>query len=304
MIAKWSAAILIVAAVAAAPAVVKKTYGTPEEAVRDLIAAADPFDVAKLTEVLGSDGIDLVVTSEPARDKQQAADFATMYKQKHEIVRDPDNPSRATVVVGTEDWPGPIPIVMKKGRWSFDTKAGRQEILFRRVGRNEMDAIQICRGYVEAQHEYAMDNASRLPVPQYAQRIVSTPGLKDGLAWQNPDGTWGGPVGENIAKAIALGYTSKAEPYHGYHFKVLKGQGPSAPLGEMDYVIKGSMIGGFALAAAPAEYEVTGVKSFIVSQDGVVYERDYGKKTADWFKTVMLFDPDSKWDPVLDEGDE
>ena len=136
---------------------------------------------------------------------------------------------------------------------------------------------------------------------QYAQRIVSSPGKQDGLAWQNADGSWGGPVGEKIARAIELGYSSSAEPYHGYFFKVLTGQGPGAPLGEMDHVVKGLMIGGFGLVAAPAEYRETGVKSFIVSNDGVVYQKDLGPATLDEFKKMERFNPDASWKPALDE---
>jgi hypothetical protein len=139
-------------------------------------------------------------------------------------------------------------------------------------------------------------------VNQYAQRIISTPGKQDGLAWQNPDGSWGGPIGEEIARIIQQGYDSKATPYHGYFFKILKGQGPSAPMGKMDYVIKGAMIGGFALVAAPAEYRVTGVKTFIVSNDGVVYEKDLGPGSLEQFKKMELFDPDKTWTPVEDDA--
>ena len=186
-------------------------------------------------------------------------------------------------------------------KWSFDAKAGRQELLYRRIGSNELDAIEICHGYVEAQHEYALQPREGYDVNQYAQRIVSTPGKQDGLAWQNPDGTWGGPIGEKIARAIEQGYTSRAEPYHGYFFKILKGQGPAAPLGEMDFVVKGVMIGGFALVAAPAEYGVTGVKTFIVSHDGVVYEKDFGPATLDEFKKMERFNPDRSWKPVPED---
>jgi len=173
--------------------------------------------------------------------------------------------------------------------------------VYRRIGANELDAIEICRGYVEAQHEYAVQQRSINDVNQYAQRIVSTPGKHDGLAWKNADGTWSGPVGENIARAIEQGYTSSADPYHGYFFKILKGQGPAAPLGEMDFVVKGVMIGGFALIAAPAEYDVTGVRTFIVSHDGVVYEKDFGLKTLDEFKKMERFNPDKSWTPVQEK---
>ena len=156
----------------------------------------------------------------------------------------------------------------------------------------------ICHGYVEAQHEYALQQRSIYDVNQYAQRIISTPGKKDGLAWRNEDGTFGGPIGEKIARAIEEGYTNKSEPYHGYFFKILKGQGPAAPLGEMDFVVNGVMIGGFALVAAPAEYNITGVRTFIVSHDGVVYEKDLGPKTLDEFKKMERFNPDKSWTPV------
>jgi len=154
---------------------------------------------------------------------------------------------------------------------------------------------------VEAQEEYALQPREGYEVNQYAQRIMSTPGRQDGLAWRNPDGTWGGPIGENIARAIAQGYSTGEEPYHGYFFKILKGQGPDAPLGKMDYVLKGVMIGGFALVAAPAEYRITGVKTFIVSNDGIVYQKDFGPTTLDEFKKMELFKPDQSWTPVPEE---
>jgi hypothetical protein len=205
--------------------------------------------------------------------------------------------------VGNEDWPFPVPIVKRGSKWFFDGKAGRQELIYRRIGADELDAIQICHGYVEAQHDYALQPREGYDVNQYAQRIVSTPGKQDGLAWQNSDGTWGGPIGEKIARAIEQGYTSGSEPYHGYFFKILKGQGTAAPLGEMDFVVKGVMIGGFALVTAPAEYGVTGVKTFIVSHDGVVYENDFGPKTLDEFQKMERFNPDKSWNPVPEEDE-
>jgi DUF2950 family protein len=301
MTARWCAAILLVAAMSATATVKQKTFPTPEEAAQAFIAAAEKFDVEAMKEILGPDGVDLVVTEDTVMSKNQATAFAATAREKTQVVRDPKNAKKATLVIGKDAWPGPIPIVEKKGAWLFDTKSGREEILYRRVGQNELDAILICRGYVEAQHEYALTRPNGSKIAEYAQRIISTPGMKDGLAWRAPDGTWQGPVGEGVARVIAEGYSDKKLPYHGYYFKVLKGQGPSAPLGEMNYLIKGAMIGGFALAAAPSDYAVTGVKSFIVSQDGVVYERDFGTKTDEWFKNVQLFDPDSKWDPVLED---
>ena len=195
----------------------------------------------------------------------------------------------------------PIPIVRKNGKWLFDSKAGTREVLYRRIGRNELDAIDVCREFVAAQHAYALEKHDDARVNQYAQKILSTPGRQDGLAWKNPDGTTGGPLGDEVARAIAEGYTKKTqkpEPFHGYVFKVLKGQGPAAPLGRIDFVIEGAMIGGFALAAAPAEYRVTGVKTFIVSHDGVVYEKDLGPKTLEHFKAMERYDPDKTWAAV------
>jgi Protein of unknown function (DUF2950) len=278
---------------AAAP---PKTFASPQEAAEALVAAADKFDASALTEIFGKDEMDVVSTGEAPRDRELAAAFVTQAKEKMTVVPDPKHSNRATVVVGADEWPFPVPLVKKSGKWFFDTNAGRQEILFRRIGDNEIRAIQISEGYVEAQHEYALERHGG--VNQYAQRIVSTPGMKDGLAWKNADGTWGGPVGEEIAQVIEQGYTDKSEPFHGYFFKVLRGQGPAAPLGEMDYVIKGAMIGGFALVAAPAEYRVTGVKTFIVGSDGVVYQKDLGPNTLDLFKKMDRYNPDKTWTPV------
>ena len=274
-----------------------RTFATPQEAANALVAAAEKFDTAALEQILGPDAKDLVITAEPPRDEEIAKTFAQMAREKNSISVDPKNKTHALLLVGKESWPFAIPLIKKDGKWYFDTAAGREELLFRRIGMNEIDAIEICRGYVEAQQEYAVFKHEGSPVSQYAQKIISTEGKQDGLAWQKPDGTWDGPIGENVAKAIAKGYES-GSPYHGYFFKVLKGQGPAAPLGEMDYVVKGVMIGGFALAAAPAEYAVTGVKTFIVANDGVVYEKDLGPSTLEEFKKMERFNPDESWTPV------
>jgi hypothetical protein len=280
----------------------QQTFDTPKAAADALIAAADPLDAAALSAIFGPDGKDVISTDDPVQDRNQAAAFAAKAREKSAIVPDPKNPDRATLSIGLEDWPLPIPLVRKGGKWSFDSKAGRKEILYRRVGRNELDAIELCRTFVSAQKEYALEKRDGSPVNQYAQRNVSTPGKQDGLAWKNADGTWGGPLGERVAGAIAEGYStsSKPQPFHGYLFKVLKGQGPAAHLGQMDFVVKGVMIGGFALVAAPAEYGVTGVKTFIVSHDGAVYEKDLGQKSADLFGAMERFNPDKSWSPVKD----
>ena len=287
---------LSAAAPAAAPK--QKIFASPNAAAEAVITAAARYDVPALTEILGPDGVDLFATEDPVQDRKAAGAFARQGLAKHRVEIDPKNAGRATLFVGDEDWPSPVPLVRVKGGWRFDTKAGRQEILYRRIGGNELDAIQICRGYGEAQHEYASKKRDGARVNQYAQRVIATPGKQDGLAWRNADGTWGGPVGENIANAIAQGYSDKSKPYHGYFFKVLKGQGPAAPMGEMDFVVNGVMIGGFALVAAPADYAVTGVKTFIVSHTGVVYQKDFGEKTLEAFKTMDRFNPDKTWQVV------
>jgi hypothetical protein len=293
--------VLAAALAAAQPAAQQETFATPDQAAQALIAAAGTFDVAALTKILGPDGVDLVVTKDTVQDKHQASAFAEMAKVKTRVVKDSKNPKTATVIVGPDDWPGPIPIVERNGRWSFDIKAGRQELLYRRVGRNELDAIDVCRGYCEAQDEYASERHDGAPINQYAQRIISTPGKHDGLAWKTADGTWEGPVGEGVARVIAEGYSSKYEPFHGYYFKVLKGQGPSAPSGAIDYVVEGAMIGGFALAATPSDYGVTGVKTFIVSHTGVVYQKDLGPTSVEQFKAMKLYNPDKTWTPVPED---
>jgi hypothetical protein len=278
----------------------QKAFNTPETAAEALILAAEQYDVPALQEVLGPDGIDLVVSGDPVQDRNQSVAFAAAAREKTEVARDAEDPTVAILSVGNDAWPLAIPIVEQGGKWRFDTEAGREETLLRRIGRNELQAIEICRGFVEAQHEYALQKRDGAPVNQYAQHVISTPGKQNGLAWQAPDGTWQGPVGERIAEAIAEGYREGQSPYHGYLFKVLKGQGTAAPLGEMDFVVKGYMIGGFALVAAPAEYELTGVKTFIVSHDGVVHEKDLGPGTLEAYKEMDRYDPDPTWSPVAD----
>ena len=272
-------------------------FSTPQQAAEVLIAAAEKFDEVALLQIFGPGGEDIVFSGEYAQDRQHAANFVAEAREKNGISTDPNGGDRAFLLVGDEDWPFPVPLVKNGVQWFFDSKAGRQELLYRRIGADELDAIAICRGYVEAQHEYALQPHEGYEVNQYAQRIISSPGKQDGLAWQNPDGTWGGPVGDKIARAIDQGYTG-GEPYHGYFFKVLKGQGPAAPLGELDFVVERVMIGGFALVAAPSEYEITGMRTFIVSHDGVVYEKDFGPKTLNEFKNMERFNPDKSWTPV------
>jgi Protein of unknown function (DUF2950) len=294
------------AAKKAAPAVavhVTESFATPEQAAAALIDAAEKFDVGTLVKLFGVGGEEVVLSGEYPQDRQRAQEFAAQAREKTSVANDPISKSRAFLVVGNGEWPFPVPIVKRASRWQFDAAAGLKELEYRRIGRNELDAIEFCHGYVEAQQEYAFRPREGYDVTQYAQHIVSASGKHDGLAWPNPDGTWGGPVGEAAARAIEQGYSfeqGKGTPYHGYFFKVLKGQGPDAPLGEIDYVVKGVMIGGFALVAVPAEYGETGIKSFTVNQSGVVYQKDLGPETLTAFQKMERFNPDRAWTPVLD----
>lgn len=282
----------------------QKGFDTAQQAADALIPAAEAFDVSALKEILGPGSEDLVTSQDPVQDKNRATEFVAKAREKHSVEVDAKNPNSATLLIGNEDWPLPIPIVKRNGKWYFDTKAGREEILLRRIGMNELDALEICRGFVEAQQEYAAEKHDNATVNQYAQKIISTPGNQDGLAWKNADGTWGGPVGEEVAKALEQGYSDKTQPYHGYYFKVLKGQGPAAPMGEMDFMVGGAMIGGFALVAAPAEYKVTGVQTFMVSHAGDVYEKDLGPDTLTAFKSMERFNPDKTWKITDDRWEE
>jgi len=278
-----------------APQGSQKTFATAKDAADALVEAAANFDTPALKEILGPGSEDLVATEDSVQDKNRAAEFVAKARERTSVTIDPKYPDRAVFLVGNDNWPLPIPIVKRAGRWSFDTKEGRKEILLRRIGTNELDAIQICRGYVEAQQQYAQEKHDGSEVNQYAQRIISTPGKQDGLAWQNADGSWGGPVGEGVAKALAQGYSNRSQPYHGYFFKILKGQGTAAPLGATDFLVNGAMIGGFALAAAPADYRVTGVKTFVVSYEGIVYQKDLGPDSLRVFKEMQLYNPDKTW---------
>jgi Protein of unknown function (DUF2950) len=282
------------------PAAGPQTFESAEKAADALVNAAEKFDVASLMRIVGPQGEDVVLTGEYAQDRERAQEFAEQARKKKHIALDPKTDTRAYLLVGEEDWPFALPIVKHDSRWSFDAAAGRKELMYRRIGSNELDAIEICEGYVEAQFDFAYRKRQGYEAPQYAQRVISSPGKQDGLAWQNPDGTWGGPIGEEIAEAIEQGYNLKADPYHGYFFKILKSQGPAAPLGAMDFVVGGVMIGGFALVAAPAEYGETGLKTFMVSHTGVVYEKDLGPGTLAEFQKMERFNPDKSWTPVKD----
>src|SRR5271165_640455 len=286
------------AAATAAPA--GKAFDTPQQAADAVIKAAADYDVDALMAIFGPDGKDFVTGGDQVQNKNKAIDFAKEAQTKNSIATDPSKPNLATIIVGDEEWPFPVPLIKKSGKWYFDAKTGRQNILYRRIGANELDAITVCRGYVEAQQEYALTIHDDSGVNQYAQKIFSTPGKQDGLYWKNPDGISGGPIGEAVAKALEEGYSTGKDGFHGYYFKILKGQGPAAPLGKLNYVIEGIMIGGFALAAVPTEYRVTGAKTFIVSNDGIVYQKDLGPDSLKIVKNMELYNPDKTWQPTYD----
>lgn len=284
---------------AADPSVAQESFASPQWAVEALIRASEQYDVPALLKLFGPQGKDFVSSGDPVQDKNYAQAFAKKAQEQKSIIPDPKNSSRAVLSVGKDEWPFPVPIVRRGRKWIFDSAHGRDEILYRRIGANELDAIQICEGFVEAQKEYASDVHDDSGINQYAQRIISSPGRHDGLYWQNPDGTPGGPISEAVARAIAEGYSpNRPTGFHGYIFRVLKGQGPAARLGQLDYVIKGVMIGGFALVAVPAEYRVTGVKTFMVSYDGIVYEKDLGRSSRDIVSTMERYNPDTTWHAI------
>jgi hypothetical protein len=283
---------------AAAP---QRTFDTAEQAAAALIQAAGANDVPALLQIFGPDGKQIVSSGDAVDDKNDRAKFAEKAGEKTEVAYDPADPKRAILNVGADDWPLPVPIVEKDGKWRFDSKAGREEILARRIGGNELNAISLLRGYVEAQKEYASERHDGSGINQYAQKMISTPGKHDGLTWWNPDKTPGGPIGDEIAKAIAAGYKDKTKPYNGYYFRTLTAQGPSAPKGARDYIVNGMMIGGFAALAWPANYGVTGVQTFLVNHDGIVYEKDLGPETSRLAAAIRAYDPDKSWSVTEDE---
>jgi len=278
-----------------------KAFDTPQQAADAVIKAAADYDVDALMAIFGPDGKDFISGGDQVQDKNKGMAFATEAQAKNSISTDPAKPNVATLIVGNEQWPFPVPLIKKNGKWYFDAKTGRQNILYRRIGANELDAITVCHGYVEAQEEYSLTIHDDSGVNQYAQKIFSTPGKQDGLYWQNPDGTSGGPVGDTVAKALEEGYSIGKGGFHGYYFKILKGQGSAAPMGKLDYLIEGIMIGGFALVGVPAEYRVTGVNTFIVSNDGIVYQKDLGPDSLSIVKNMELYNPDPTWKPTYDE---
>ena len=295
-LAAWTAAIVIIASASVASA--QQSFKTPEDAVGALVNATKSDWPKGVVTVLGRDGADIVSSGDKVADEAARQKFLAAYDAKHQVKREGDD--KAVMIIGTEDFPFPIPLIRKHDAWRFDTAAGRLEILYRRIGRNELDAIQACLAYVDAQNEYAEKDRTGAGVSTYAQRIVSHPGKKDGLYWPSSPGEDASPLGELVAEATNQGYQVGGGriPFHGYYFKILTRQGPMAAGGAVDYVVRGKMIGGFALVAYPAEYGNSGVMTFVVNYAGTVFQKDLGERTSKLAKRMTSFNPDQTWKKV------
>ena len=292
-----TAAILLAASATVAAA--QQDFKTPQDAADALVATARSGDQKAALAVLGPDGQDIISSGDKVSDDAVRKRFVDSYDAKHQIAVEGDK--KATLVIGNNDYPFPIPILRNKNAtWSFDTRAGRQEILFRRIGHNELDAIQTCLAYVDAQEEYASKDRNGAGAGIYADRFVSQPGKKDGLYWPTAPGEEESPLGELFAAASKQGYRAGEgrSPYHGYYYKILTKQGPAAAGGAADYVVNGKMMGGYALVAYPAEYRNSGVMTFVVNHGGTVFQKDLGPKTQEVAEAVTSFNPDKTWTKV------
>ena len=278
-------------------------FTSPEDAVDRLVAAIREGKSSRIVSVLGGSASSrqIVESGDPVADAKARATFIAAYDARHQLVGEHSDNKRI-LLIGDKDWPFPVPVVKYRTLWRFDPAAGRDEILFRRVGRNELNTIQVCLAYVDAQNEYASINPENATTAPYAQRFMSRPGKKDGLYW--PDEAQGpkSPLGDAVAAATREGYRfgDSPIPYHGYYFKILTSQGAAAPGGVMDYVVRGRMVGGFALLAYPAEYGSSGVMTFLVSHAGVVYQKDLGLRTHRLARRINAFSPDATWKKVPD----
>ena len=289
-------AIIALATVSAANA--QQTFKSPEAAVEALMKATRDNWPKGVISVLGPEADEIVSSGDKVADENMREKFLSAVEARHQVTMEGDN--KAIVIIGNEDFPFPIPLTRKGAAWRFDTDAGRLEILYRRIGRNELNAIKAILAYVDAQNEYADKDRSGAGTATYAQRIVSRPGKKDGLYWPTAPGEEESPLGELVAHATSEGYAvgSGRIPYHGYYFRVLTRQGPRAAGGEVDYVVRGKMIGGFALVAYPAEYGNSGVMTFVVNYSGTIFQKDLGERTARIAERMSAFNPDQTWKKV------
>ena len=276
-------------------------FDTPDEAVAAFVTALEQYDMPRLKALLGPASEELLQSSDEVQDKGDREQFLSAYKAKHSLTD--DGADRKILVVGNEDWPMPIPIVQRDGKWSFDGEAGIDELIFRRVGANELGAIDACRGLVAAQIEYAATGHDGDPPGIYALKLLSDDGLQNGLYWPVAEGEPPSPAGPFVAEAAGEGYRRGAgasEPYHGYYYRLLYAQGPNANGGAREYFKDGLLTEGFAVIAWPADYGASGVMTFIVSQDGVVFQKDLGEDTATAAQAIQAFDPDSSWVAVTE----
>lgn len=276
---------------------VQQHFSTPEAATEALLAAVRADDPSRIRKVLGPGSDRVIRSGDPVADAQARARFVAAFDKHSKI--EPEGDAKATLVIGDKDWPLPFPLVKRADGWRFDARAGAEEILNRRIGRNELAAIQVCLAYVDAQREYAMTQGNHDGMHEYAGKLVSTPGKKDGLYWPTKEGQRLSPLGPLAAKAKEEGYgkgkNASHEPYHGYFYKILTGQGRDAPNGAYDYVADGKMIGGFALVAYPARWGTSGVMTLMVNHEGVVYQKNLGKTTSSIVSKMKRFNPDSSW---------
>ncbi len=281
-------------------AVKQKGFATPEEAVKAFAAAMESNDERELLSILGPTAKELISSGDPVRDKKQRELFISDYARKNRIIQEG---AKTVLIIGEKDWPFPIPLVKRGDQWVFDTKAGKEEIIDRRIGENELSTVQTLLAVVDAQREYAMKTRGNDGLRVYSEKFRSDPGKKNGLYWETKPGEEPSPLGELVADARAEGYARTGTkkdpmPFHGYYFRMLKKQGKHASGGAFDYVVKNKMIGGFAVVAYPAVYGNSGVMTFVVSHDGVVYEKDLGQNTSKAAKAMTLFDPDKTWKKV------
>jgi len=276
-----------------------QTFASAEEAVTALTSALRANSTETLLAIVGTEGQEIVSSGDEVADRQGRQKFLALYDEKHSLVSDGEDSK--TLVIGNSDWPFPVPIVRESQKWAFDAEAGKEEILNRRIGRNELSAIQACKAIADAQHEYALRDPSDSGIHEYAQQFPSDPGKRNGLYWPTAEGEKPSPLGELMAAAAGEGYVRKEEgptPYHGYCYRILREQGPNAPGGALSYVSKGKMILGFAVVAYPAEYDNSGIMTFVMGEDGVIYQQDLGEDTARIASEIKVFDPDPKWKKV------
>lgn len=293
-------ALLATTSIALAASVGQKSYASPEAAIAALVDAVKSSNKVKLSVILGSHGSKLINSGDVVADKRGRAAFVKAYSEANKLAFESE--AKAVLVIGKKNWPFPIPLVKSDNTWKFDTEQGEQEVLDRRIGRNELESIQVCLAIVDAEREYAASHLDSDGVPKYASRIVSAPGKRDGLYWPAKSSESLSPLGPLVAAAANEGYTPARSwvlaPYHGYLYRILTAQGKDAPGGEYEYFIKGKMIGGFAVIAYPARYGASGIKTFIVNHDGVVFEKDIGQDTTAIVPRISTYNPDSTWKQV------